>query len=301
MGRLARTLESLFAQTLPVSEWELVIVDNSSTPPIDPTDLGLMRHPHARLVREEKLGLIYGRISGVANSTGEFIVFCDDDTCFESSYLLSAIQVFSDNPGLGCAVGKSLPEFEAQPASWTNEFFGCLGLWDHGAQSLFQSNWDGRWPSFAGGGGGAVFRRTALADILTGIGLKGRDKITGRAGESLSSGEDNHIVLSVLKKGWTVGYVPEMKMTHLIPSLRLSREYLGRLNHGIAKSWVQVLALHGICPWKSIDSRTVSLRKFRAYLRYRAWAGPAEYVRWRGACGHFEGLALIARQELDDA
>jgi hypothetical protein len=97
----------------------------------------------------------------------------------------------------------------------------------------------------------------------------------------------------LLKRGSTVCYLPQLKMFHLIPSGRLTREYLGRLNHGIAKSWVQVLALHGICPWKSVYFWTVPLRKCRAYFRYRAWAGPAEYVRWRGACGHFEGRALI--------
>jgi hypothetical protein len=107
--------------------------------------------------------------------------------------------------------------------------------------------------------------------------------------------------MSLLKKGWTVCYAPELRMTHVIPFLRLTREYLSRLNHGIAKSWVQVLALHGVCPWKPVDSWTVPLRKGRAYFRYHAWAGPAEYVRWRGACGNFEGRALIGRQSYESA
>jgi hypothetical protein len=28
-------------------------------------------------------------------------------------------------------------------------------------------------------------------------------------------------------------------------------------------------------------------------LRNRAWAGPAEYIRWRGVCGTFEGQAAL--------
>jgi glycosyltransferase involved in cell wall biosynthesis len=291
--RLARTLDSLFAQTLPGGDWELVIVDNRSAPALDGASLRLARHLRAQLVREERLGLIYGRITGFKNSTGELTVFCDDDTMLEQSYLQSAITLFSENPKLGCAIGMSLPEFELRPPTWTNEFFSCLGLWNHGAKPLVQATWDGSYPIFAGGGGGAIFRRAALADILNDLELRGEDKITGRVGRNLASGEDNHIVLSLLKKGWTISYVPELKMTHLIPAFRLTRKYLGQLNHGIARSWVQVLALHGICPWKPVGSWTVPLRKCRAYFRYHAWAGPAEYVRWRGACGHFEGRALI--------
>ena len=97
-GRLERALNGLFAQTLPVNDWELVVVDNNSVPPLDTASLALARHPHARLVREERLGLIYGRISGIKNSTGELIVFCDDDTILDRSYLQSAIVVFSENP-----------------------------------------------------------------------------------------------------------------------------------------------------------------------------------------------------------
>ena len=253
-GRLERALNGLFAQTLPVNDWELVVVDNNSVPPLDTASLALARHPHARLVREERLGLIYGRISGIKNSTGELIVFCDDDTILDRSYLQSAIVVFSENPMLGAAIGKSLPEFQVSPPSWVNEFLGCLGLWDHGAQPLFQSTWDGNYPRFAGGGGGAVFRRTALTEVLSAYPQQGEAQIIGRSGKSLASGEDNHIVLSLLKKGWTICYIPDLKMTHLIPSPRLTRKYLGRLNHGIAKSWVQVLAFHGICPWRPVES-----------------------------------------------
>jgi hypothetical protein len=117
----------------------------------------------------------------------------------------------------------------------------------------------------------------------------------GRTGPSLSSGEDNHLVLSVAKSGYSVGYFPELVMTHLIPETRLRADYLGQLNYGIAKSWVQLLALHEMCPWNAVQPWTVPLRKLRAFFRYRAWAGAPEYIRWRGACGHFAGRSLINR------
>ena len=292
-GRLKRTLDAIFSQVLPVDEWELVVVDNASAPLLDASELGLARHPHARLLREERLGLLFGRLAGVDNSTGDLILFCDDDNVLAADFLVRAVKIFSTCPRLGNASGKCLPEFEATPPPWTTEFEGCLALRNFGDERRIGDSWTGSYPDFAFGGGGAVFRREALAPFLAAFRSGADIGIHGRTGKDLASGEDNNFILSVVRAGFSVGYFPELVMTHLIPAQRLNKNYLGRLNHGIAKSWVQVLALHGICPWKPVDLWTVPLRKSRAYFRYRVWAGPAEYVRWRGACGHFEGRALI--------
>lgn len=299
--RLARTLDGLLAQTLPQSEWELVVVDNGSRIPLDPATLGLKRHGHARVLREERLGLIYARLAGIASSTGELIVFCDDDTVLEPEYLAAALRIFTGDARLGNAAGLSLPEFGIEPDRWVREFDGCLGVRSLPNEIRIQDGWTGTYPGFAGGGGGAVFRRRALPSWL-----RGRKShvnalmLPGRQGTELTSGEDNHLVLEVLKAGWRVGFFPQLVMRHLIPPARLERRYLGRLNRGIAKSWVQVLSMHGICPWAPAAPWTVPLRKLRAYFAYRAWAGPAEYVRWHGACGHFEGRALIHRARQRD-
>jgi glycosyltransferase involved in cell wall biosynthesis len=294
-GRLACALGGLFAQTLPVSDWELIVVDNASTPPLDVAKLGVRRHPRARLLREDRLGLLFGRLAGINNSEGELIVFCDDDNVLAADFLVRAVEIFATHSRLGNASGKSLPEYEATPPAWAAEFEGCLALRDFGEECYIGDCWSGSYPDFAFGGGGAVFRRKALVTFLAEFKSGTNNHIPGRTGTDLTSGEDNNFVLSVVKAGFSVGYFPELVTTHLIPSVRLEKQYLGRLNHGIAKSWVQVLALHGICPWKPVNSWTVPLRKGRAFLRYRAWAGPAEYVRWRGVCGHFEGLALIGK------
>ncbi len=300
-GRLARTLDGIFSQVLPANEWELIVIDNASTPPLNAAELELARHPNARLLREERLGLLFGRLAGIDNSNSELIVFCDDDNVLAPDFLVRAVAIFSVHRRLGNASGKCLPEFESTPPAWIAEFEGCLALRNFGDVRRIGEGWAGSYPEFAFGGGGAVFRRSAITPFLTALKNGADVGIHGRAGKDLASGEDNNFVLSVVRAGFSVGYFPELVMTHLIPTRRLQKKYLARLNHGIAKSWVQVLALHGICPWSPADSWTVPLRKCRAYLRYRAWAGPAEFVRWRGACGHFEGRALIGKQGRDGA
>ena len=78
-GRLTRTLDGLLAQRLPTDKWELVLVDNASPEPLQIADLRLNRHPNAVLVREERLGLTYGRLAGIQHSRGQILVFVDDD------------------------------------------------------------------------------------------------------------------------------------------------------------------------------------------------------------------------------
>jgi len=291
-GRLSRTLDGLLAQTLSANDWELVVVDNASTPFLAAQALRLERHPRARLVREERLGLIFGRIAGIEASRGEIVIFCDDDNVLAPDFLTRTVEIFSADPRLGNASGKSLPDFETAPPLWTQEFYGNLALRDFGNEQHVYEGWSGEYPTLAFGGGGAAFKRSALVGVLLRLSTR-TEIIPGRTGQEFASGEDNDIILSLLRDGWRVGYFPELLMTHIIPATRLAPTYLGRLSHGIAKSWLQVLALHGICPWKPASNWSVPLRKWRAYLRYRAWAGPAEYVRWRGACGHFEGRAII--------
>jgi GT2 family glycosyltransferase len=288
-GRLARTLAGLRQQTLPLHCWDLVVVDNHSPQPVA---LDLSWHPGARIVREERLGLTHARLAGAEAGRADLMVFVDDDNVLDPGYLAAALALFEEYPGLGVAGGRSLPEWEVAPGSWVGEFAGTLALRDLGDELRIATSDERGYPSCAPVGAGMVLRRAAWQAYAAGIAAD-LTALLDRTGQELTSGGDNDIVLRVLRAGWSVGYLPQLRLTHLIPAARLSKEYLGRLNHGIAKSWVQVLARHGIRPWPSANRWSVPLRKWRAWLSYRAWAGPAEYVRWRGACGQFEGRASI--------
>lgn len=289
LGRLTRTIAGLQSQTLPKEQWELVIIDNRSPTPIN---LDLSWHPAARVVREERLGLTNARLAGGAATQGEVLVFADDDNVLAANYLEDVAKLFAERPKLGAAGGKSLPEWETTPESWVHEFSGTLALRDLGNESQVVGSDVKGYPSCAPVGAGMALRRSAWEAYAESV-KQDSTAPTDRSGGELTSGGDNDIVLRVLRAGWEVGYFPQLSLTHLIPAGRLSKEYLARLNHGIAKSWVQVLNRHGICPWPAAPRWQLGFRKWRAYLRYRAWRGPAEYVRWKGACGQYEGRSLI--------
>jgi GT2 family glycosyltransferase len=289
-GRFARTLQGLREQSLTVGRWDLVVVDNRSPMPVA-ADLGW--HPGGRIVREEKLGLTNARLAGAAATSGELLVFADDDNVLAPDYLATAVELFARHPQLGAAGGKSVPEWEVAPADWVGEFASSLALRDLGDAALLTSPGESaEYPRCAPIGAGMVVRRAAWSAYTDGL-ASDETAPLDRTGGALTSGGDNDIILRILRAGWQVGYFPELKLTHLIPAGRLTSEYLARLNHGIYRSWVDVLDRHGIRSWPKIARWTLPLRKWRAYVRFRAWAGPAEYVRWRGACGQFEGQAAL--------
>lgn len=295
-GRLERTLAGLRAQTLPAAEWETVLIDNASSPLLSPDDLD-GAPANLRIVAEPQLGLTAARRRGVAEARGEFIVFVDDDNVLAPDYLVQALAFFAAHPRVGALGGPVLPEFEAaRPAWWNAEFESLLACRHLGVETqivtaLFDpSTGRNEYPLCAPVGAGMALRRSALDAWLADATAAA---LPDRQGASLSSSGDNDIVLWVIRSGWHVAYSPALILTHLIPAGRLAPDYLARLNRGIARSWVQVLHKHDANPWPPIPAWSVPLRKAKAWFVYRAWSGPVARIRWQGACGHFEGRAVL--------
>lgn len=302
-ARLARTLAGLRAQTLDAHDWETLLVDNASRPAIDAGTLDEFAPVNLRVVREETLGLTAARRRGFAAARGAFVVMVDDDNVLAPDYLAGVLELFAARPKLGAAGGRSVPEFEVEPPAWVREFDGLLACRDLGPREIVATQlWDearGRneYPACSPIGAGMALRRDAVTPWLT----EADDSLPDRRGTELTSSGDNDLVLSILCDGWSVGYFPQLRLTHLIPPGRTQRDYLARLSRGIARSWMQVLAKHDVNPWPPIHRWSVRLRQLKAWLTCRAWSGPAAFVRWQGACGHFEGRAALRARASQDA
>ena len=67
---LALTLDALKRQTLDQNEWELLIVDNGSSRPLEGC-VDLHWQQRARVVREERLGLFHARVRSFHEANGE--------------------------------------------------------------------------------------------------------------------------------------------------------------------------------------------------------------------------------------
>lgn len=297
-GRLRRTLAGLRAQSLPATQWSALVVDNASLPALDPAALAPELPTNAHIIREPQLGLASARRRGFAEARGDIIVLVDDDNVLAPDYLAQVATLFAAHPRLGGLGGRSVPEFEQAPPAWVREFDDLLACRDLGATPLISSGLrhpaTGRntYPAFAPIGAGLALRRATAQAWLEHPPAR---HLTDRRGDELTSGGDNDIVFRAMQSGWEVGYFPALSLTHLIPAGRTSRDYLARLNRGIQKSWMQVLALHDANPFPPLSAGSAALRQLKAWFSYRAWSSPAAYVRWQGACGHFEGRASQPR------
>ena len=191
-----------------------------------------------------------------------------------------------------------LPRYEAAPPAWfasTGIGLACRDL----GESALTASWKGtalfdrHYPDCAPIGAGMVLRRSAYAIYVEETTSDTIRLALGRRGSDLASGEDNDMVMTMLRSGWKVAYLPELSLVHLIASSRLQISYLRRYAYASNRTWVQVLGVHGIAPWNTVHPATTGLRKLRALLRMRPWRGPVESIAWAAACGLIDGRARL--------
>jgi len=293
IGILNNVLDVLSKQTLDRDRWELIIVDNNSPEKIE-HNINLSWHKKGRIVIEKKQGLALARIRGVKEAVSECIVFIDDDNVAGLDYLEKSLLIFSNYATIGVFGGKALPHYLKHfPADWIKNYTGLLGCRDLGEQEIvsnIEKNELREYPSFSPIGTGMCIRKEVFLTYLNEIDSNNFRKDLGRKGNSLTSGEDNDIVITAFKNGWQVGYFPQLQIEHIIPEKRTSIDYLCKMNFAQNKSWIQLLLFHGICPFKRISRWSVLLRKIKAYFSYQPWKIKENLVKWKGVCGQYEGL-----------
>ncbi len=287
---LAETLAALQKQTLPLESWELLLIDNRSEPPLEGR-VDLSWHPHGRIILEGRLGLTRALLAGFHAAAGAFVATVADDNVLEPDYLREALRIFAEFPRLGAIGGKSLPRFDEEPPPWVMDFQGLLALRDFGPESLIADPPATGFPKCAPLGAGMVLRTRAAKLYAAEVELSAARAALDRAGDSLASSGDNDMALTALKHGYSLGYFPTLSFTHLMPPARTSLVYLSRLQRSIMRSFVQMLAIHELCPWPPILPVTLPMRKLRAWFRNRPWAGPAARLTWERAAGQLEGQA----------
>lgn len=242
---LSRTLSALQSQTLPVSAWELLVVDNASQPPVaDLTDLRW--HPAARVLLESELGLTPARLRGIAEARGEILVFVDDDNLLAPDYLerVHALARSASNLGVwGC--GSFHPEWEQTPPPEFAPYLAYLAVQQAPADRRSAQAYD--YAAMPPGAGLCV--RTEIARHYAEVVHRDpRRKVLGRTGVQLNGCEDFDLALTAIDLGRATAVFRELAMTHLMPRGRVEESYLLRLVEGHARSTVLLMALRGDHP-----------------------------------------------------
>jgi glycosyltransferase involved in cell wall biosynthesis len=236
-----RSLEALRQQTHSSEDWELMVVDNGSTPAVAGR-FDLSWHPRSRFVREDNLGLTHARLRGIAEARGQLIVFVDDDNVLEKNYLAETARIGEDFPFLGAWGGSTIGEYEIEPPPW----FWCRESFV-GVRVIPRSEWSNQTDDFRTSPIGAGM--TVRAAIARAYAEKCQGNAEGlsldRKGEHLLGSGDLDLAYTACDLGYGKGVFASLKLTHLISEKRVSLGYMLRLVEGTAYSSVVLHALRG--------------------------------------------------------
>ena len=232
---MARVLDAISAQDLDASEWDLLVVDNNSSPAVDGRPF--IRDRGIRVKVEPRQGLAAAREFGVRHTQGDIIVFVDDDNVISSEYLRTTAGIFADSR-IGVISGAIFPEYEKHPGPWFKDEESRLAIRRPPTEGTYLTNIPIFNDYFPIGAGMAV-RRGVISSYFKSI-AAGSSYIPGRVGSRLSAGEDIDLDFFAISEGYLVGTAGSLKLTHIIPAERTSPNYLSRLAIGATESAAQV-------------------------------------------------------------
>jgi glycosyltransferase involved in cell wall biosynthesis len=261
LGPLRETLDGLRRQTLTADQWELILVDNASEPPLKAEDL-LGGLSNGRLVAEPKPGLTPARLRGLEECHGQLLVYVDDDNVLEADYLKVALELFKSRPHVGAFGGSIEPVFEEKPPEWTRPYWYLLAIRDTP---------EDRWGLLPGNhaiepcGAGLCVRREVAEFYQNLVQTDPLRASLDRRGESLASAGDTDLIYCSYDLGLGIGRFRALKLKHLIPQKRLQPDYLLRLFEAMAYSGVILKQVRG---HSAIDTRFSVVGLLRRWKRY---------------------------------
>jgi GT2 family glycosyltransferase len=188
---------------------EIVVVDNKPSDRRTREVCG--RFPEVRYVRENKAGLNFARNRALAEATGEFLSFLDDDVTVDRWWLDGLYEALRENPDAGAVTGAVLPYELATPAQILFERRGGFRRGFEKVRYHSASMPGNRWyPSGAGtfgAGCNMALRRSLLLD------LGGFDDALD-TGPPLPGGGDLDIFYRVVRAGHPLVYEPRFLVFH---------------------------------------------------------------------------------------
>ncbi|MEO5999937.1 MAG: glycosyltransferase [Chitinophagaceae bacterium] len=212
---------------------EVIIVDNNSSTPLSSLEYVaefLNEVSCSRLIIERNQGLSHARIAGFHSSSGDKIIFFDDDNEPFSDYVVKAKEILDNRPFVGImGPGQINVEYIDGVDPWIsqhlNKYFQEKNQ-EREEYVLSIVSWAPCYPP----GTGQIIRRFVFESYLE-MFLKKKLKTLDRYGESLSSGGDSQMIWSSINLNYAVGHHPDLRLNHLIPKKRANLKYIKRLSY----------------------------------------------------------------------
>lgn len=226
---IGNLLESIAANDLPKSEYEILLVDNNctdNTRGICETFASSHKVLRFRYVVEPEQGLSAARNKGIKEAKGDIIVYIDDDALVDAHYLRDYAEWFAAHPETMACGGPIEPLYETQEPAWMTPYTkALLTAWMNYGDKVREYP-KGRYP----GGGNAAYRKS----VFEKVGLF--NTAIGRKGGNLMGSEEKDIFDKMHALHMQVLYLPTPVLHHIIPQAKLEIDYFNRLTSQIGIS-----------------------------------------------------------------
>ena len=234
---LLDTLRSVVRQNAPAEQWECIVVNNNSSDNTAECFAEFVsEYPeyNFKMVNEPSQGLSYARNRGIREGVGEYIAIIDDDELIAEDFISAYIELFDTEPDAVAAGGPIVANYPAGRPSWMSCYTErpIANTMYFGEQ--VREFPKGRIP----GGGNMALRRSAIRRY--GV----FDTSLGYVGESLVGGEESDLFERLQIAEAKYYYAPKAVMYHIIPSEKLSKEYLSRLSYNVGVSQLRRARLY---------------------------------------------------------
>jgi glucosyl-dolichyl phosphate glucuronosyltransferase len=216
---LSKLFDNLFLVANNIS-CEIIVVDNNSN---DSTkEIVNKHHGKIKYIFEKNTSFTKARHTGAEAAEGDIIVYLDDDVIVKAGTFEEINRIFIENPNCAVAGGRILPHYEQTPPEWVanlQKSFNGFSLYNLGNKEKKVDAVPG--PIMA-------IRKTAF-DKVGGfppdtIGVETNQK--QKTFKKLYIGLGDYGFCSDCRRiGYDVLYSPKIEIEHLVPKIRLTKDF----------------------------------------------------------------------------
>jgi|SRR6185437_1004545 len=221
---------------------EVLFIDNNHLTPAE--SLGFVRQafskiPNMRGVIIPQEGVKYAATEAIEQASGKYIVFIDADNEPEIDYLQELKRLNAQVEQVGAwGPGNVTVQFIDNIEKQLEEFARIAFRERH--EDTLKTAHLKEWQPFYPFGPGLCILSCILKEYVV-LEKKGRLTSGRTNGKITHGGEDIQIVMLCIKKGYHAGVSPGLKLNHLIPKEKTSKEYLKKLVFSTAFSFEPAL------------------------------------------------------------
>ena len=138
---LSECMDSWIKQSIPLSEYEIIVVDNNSKDTTcEVVSRYMKEYANIRYVKELRPGLVYGRHAGAKASKSECLIYADDDGLYNETCIEEIMKVYRQHPEVSAVGGKIHILWDGKPEDWLVEREYLLGRLDYGKDLVIANN-----------------------------------------------------------------------------------------------------------------------------------------------------------------